>query len=157
MPNGVPNSWMAAFYPGTEIYAVEGKGCHFTDVDGNRYLDMSQCDLSMVCGFGPEAVTRAVADRFGRGSHFLLPTEDAIAVCMLLAERFGMPFWQFTLSASTANTEAIRIAASPPGGTRCWCSTASITAISTRHWSRQSAAITRLTTTACRAMSRRAR
>ncbi len=109
MPNGVPNSWMAAFYPGTEIYAVEGKGCHFTDVDGNRYLDMSQCDLSMVCGFGPEAVTRAVADRFGRGSHFLLPTEDAIAVCMLLAERFGMPFWQFTLSASTANTEAIRI------------------------------------------------
>lgn len=110
MPNGVPSSWMAAFYPGTEIFAAKGSGCHFEDVDGNRYLDMTQCDLSMACGFGPEPVARAVAARFRDGSHFLLPTEDAIAVCRLLAARFGMPAWQFTLSASAANTEAIRIA-----------------------------------------------
>jgi len=110
MPNGVPSSWMAAFYPGTEIFAAKGSGCHFEDVDGNRYLDMTQCDLSMACGFGPEPVARAVAERFRDGSHFLLPTEDAIAVCRLLAARFGMPSWQFTLSASAANTEAIRIA-----------------------------------------------
>jgi glutamate-1-semialdehyde aminotransferase len=110
MPNGVPSSWMAAFYPGTEIFVARGAGAHFEDVDGNSYLDMTQCDLSMVCGFGPPAVARAVAERFAAGSHFLLPTEDAIAVCRLLAGRFGMPFWQFTLSASSANTEAIRIA-----------------------------------------------
>ncbi len=110
MPNGVPCSWMAAFYPGTEIFAVRGSGCRFEDADGNRYLDMTQCDLSMACGFGPEAVSRAVAERFANGSHFLLPTEDAITVCDLLAERFDMAYWQFTLSASTANTEAIRIA-----------------------------------------------
>lgn len=110
MPNGVPCSWMAAFYPGTDIFAVRGSGCHFEDLDGNRYLDMTQCDLSMACGFGPEPVARAVAERFADGSHFLLPTEDAIAVCRMLAERFGMPFWQFTLSASAANSEAIRIA-----------------------------------------------
>jgi glutamate-1-semialdehyde 2,1-aminomutase len=109
MPNGVPSSWMAAFYPGTQIFVAEGKGCRFRDVDGNSYLDMTQCDLSMVCGFGPEAIARAVAERFDSGSHFLLPTEDAIAVCALLVERFGMPYWQFTLSASAANTEAIRI------------------------------------------------
>jgi glutamate-1-semialdehyde aminotransferase len=110
MPNGVPCSWMAAFYPGTEIFAAKGAGAHFEDVDGHRYLDMTQCDLSMACGFGPEPVARAVAERFRDGSHFLLPTEDAIAACRLLADRFGMPSWQFTLSASTANTEAIRIA-----------------------------------------------
>ncbi len=110
MPNGVPCSWMAAFYPGTEIFVDRGAGAHFSDVDGNRYLDMTQSDLSMVCGFGPPAVARAVADRFAAGSHFLLPTEDAIAVARLLAERFGLPFWQFTLSASAANTEAFRIA-----------------------------------------------
>ena len=110
MPSGVPSSWMAAFYPGTEIFVSRGAGARFEDVDGNSYLDMTQSDLSMVCGFGPEAVTRAVAQRFAAGSHFLLPTEDAIAVCGLLASRFGMPFWQFTLSASAANTEAIRIA-----------------------------------------------
>ena len=109
MPNGVPCSWMAAFYPGTEIFAVKGAGCHFEDADGHRYLDMTQCDLSMACGFGPEPVVRAVAERIRNGSHFLLPTEDAIAACRDLARRFGMPSWQFTLSASTANTEAIRI------------------------------------------------
>ena len=109
MPNGVPCSWMAAFYPGTDIFAAKGEGCHIEDVDGNRYLDMTQCDLSMACGFGPEPVAQAVAARFANGSHFILPTEDAIAVCGLLADRFGMPYWQFTLSASTANTEAIRI------------------------------------------------
>ncbi len=110
MPSGVPACWMAALYPGTEIFAVRGAGCHFEDADGFRYLDMIQCDLSMACGYAPEAVTRAVAERFRDGSHFLLPTEDSIAVCRNLAERFGMPSWQFTLSASTANTEAIRFA-----------------------------------------------
>ena len=110
MPNGVPCSWMAAFYPGTEIFVARGDGATFTDVDGNRYLDMTQCDLSMVCGFGPAPIARAVAERFANGSHFLLPTEDAIAVCRLLRARFGMAAWQFTLSASAANTEAFRIA-----------------------------------------------
>jgi glutamate-1-semialdehyde aminotransferase len=109
MPDGVPCSWMAAFYPGTEIFAARGEGAYFEDVDGNRFLDMTQCDLSMACGFGPAPVARAVAARFAAGSHFLLPTEDAIAVTKNLANRFGMPFWQFTLSASAANTEAIRI------------------------------------------------
>jgi glutamate-1-semialdehyde aminotransferase len=55
-------------------------------------------------------VARAVAERFRQGSHFLLPTEDAIVACRLLSQRFGLPAWQFTLSASAANTEAIRIA-----------------------------------------------
>jgi glutamate-1-semialdehyde 2,1-aminomutase len=110
MPHGVPNSWMAGFYPGTEIFAAHGSGAYFEDVDGNRYLDMTQCDLSMACGFGPAPIAQAVATRFAAGSHFLLPIEDAIEVCRLLRARFGMPAWQFTLSASAANTEAIRIA-----------------------------------------------
>src|SRR5262249_21275790 len=110
MPHGVPQAWMASFYPETPIYAREGSGARFWDVDGNAYLDMSQCDLSMSCGYGPSAISAAVAARFAAGSHFLLPTEDAPAVCGYLAERFALPFWQFTLSASTANTEAIRLA-----------------------------------------------
>ncbi|MGI9569294.1 MAG: transaminase, partial [Desulfobulbia bacterium] len=106
---GVPCSWTAAFYPGTAMFIEAGSGCYLQDVDGNRYLDMSQCDLSMVCGFGPEPVAKAVAEQFRKGSHYLLPTENAIATSTLLAERFHMPFWQYTLSASTANAEAIRI------------------------------------------------
>lgn len=109
LTRGVPSSWMASAYPGTDIFIAKGSGCFIEDVDGNRYLDMTQCDLSMVCGYGPQTVSEAVAKRFAAGSHFLLPTEDAIAVGRDLAARFGMPFWQFTLSASAANTEAIRI------------------------------------------------
>lgn len=109
MLSGMPTSWMAAFFPGTEMFIEQGSGCHLQDVDGNRFLDMSQCDLSMVCGFGPEPVAKAVAEQFRKGSHYLLPTENAIATSKLLSERYHMPFWQYTLSASTANAEAIRI------------------------------------------------
>jgi hypothetical protein len=37
------------------------------------------------------------------GSQFLLPTEDSAEVAAALAERFGLPSWQFTLSATQAN------------------------------------------------------
>jgi glutamate-1-semialdehyde aminotransferase len=45
-----------------------------------------------------------------QGNHFLLPGEDAIAVAEHLATRYGLPKWQFTLSATQANAEVIRLA-----------------------------------------------
>src|SRR5262249_34005516 len=89
MPDGVPSPWMTAFYPGMELVAAHGEGAYFTDIDGNRFLDMSQCDLTMSCGFAPAPVARAIEERFRKGSHFLLPTEDAIAVCAMLSQRYG--------------------------------------------------------------------
>jgi glutamate-1-semialdehyde 2,1-aminomutase len=53
---------------------------------------------------------RAVQRRVAAGAQFMLPTEDAIAVADELARRWRLPAWQFTLSASQANTEAIRLA-----------------------------------------------
>ena len=44
------------------------------------------------------------------GNQFLLPGEDAIVVAEHLAARYGLPKWQFTLSATQANTEVIRLA-----------------------------------------------
>ena len=38
----------------------------------------------------------------------MLPTEDAAIVSGLLRERFGLPLWQFTVSATDANRHAIR-------------------------------------------------
>ena len=40
----------------------------------------------------------------------MLPTEDAIWVGEELSRRFGLPFWQFTLTATDANRFAIRLA-----------------------------------------------
>ena len=110
MPNGVPMAWMAGLYRTPPIVAASGAGAAFCDVDGNRYLDFNVSDLSMTMGFGPPPIVAAVSRQIAQGAHFLLPTQDALFVAEALAQRVGLPFWQFTLSASGANTEVIRIA-----------------------------------------------
>ena len=115
MPNGVPMAWMSVLYTHPPIVVDTGHGAGFTDIDGNTYVDFNLADTSMFTGYGVEAITRAVSDRAATGSQFLLPTEDAPAVAAQLADRFGMPFWQFTLSATLANTEALRIARAVTG------------------------------------------
>ncbi|MGN6167008.1 MAG: aminotransferase class III-fold pyridoxal phosphate-dependent enzyme, partial [Solirubrobacteraceae bacterium] len=110
MPNGVPTSWMVTLYDHPSIVVERGTGGSITDVDGNRYLDFNLADTSMFTGYGVDAIGRAVGDRVASGTQFLLPTEDAEAVSKQLARRFGLPYWQYTLSSTQANTEAIRVA-----------------------------------------------
>lgn len=110
MPNGVPCAWMDGLYFHEPVFASHGKGAYFWDVDGHQYLDMNQADLSMNCGYGPEPLVKAVEERVSNGAQFLLPVQDSIEVSEKLAERYRLPFWQYTLSASSANIEALRIA-----------------------------------------------
>ena len=110
MPNGVPMAWMVGSYHHLPLWVAEGKGARFTDVDGHDYRDFNIADLSMFCGYAPEPLVRAVSDRIARGNQFLLPVEDAIVVSEELGRRFGLPKWQYTSSATHANTEAIRVA-----------------------------------------------
>lgn len=110
MPAGAPMSWMAGYYSHPQLYAARGTGSSFFDVDGNRYVDMNVSDLSMTFGFGAPAIEEALARQYRNGAHFLLPTEDATVTAELLASLTGMPSWQFTLAASGANTEIMRIA-----------------------------------------------
>ena len=109
MPSGVPMQWMAGLYRAPVVFAAEGQGASFTDVDGNAYVDFNQSDLAGTLGFAPPAITRALADQAAHGAAFLLPTEDSFAVSEALARRTGVPFWQFSGTASSANAEAIRI------------------------------------------------
>lgn len=110
MPGGVPMSWMKGLYRTPPLYVTHGEGGAFFDVDGNRYLDFNVSDLAMTMGFGPPPIVEALSRQVAEGAHFLLANEDAIAVSEELARRNGLPFWQFTLSASGANAEVIRIA-----------------------------------------------
>lgn len=103
-------AWMEDLSEHPPIWVTHGSGAHFWDVDGHRYLDLYIADMSAFCGHAPEPVVNAVAERMRRGNQFLLPSEDAITVAEHLAGRYGMPKWQFTLSATQANTEVIRIA-----------------------------------------------
>ena len=113
--SGVPIAWMSGYYEAPPIFIEISDGAYFEDVDGNRYLDMNQADLAASCGFTPQAVIDAVQQQITRGTSFLLPTESAIQVSELLAERYGLPSWQFTLAACSANTEAIRLARAATG------------------------------------------
>jgi glutamate-1-semialdehyde 2,1-aminomutase len=110
MPNGVPMAWHRGSYHHMPIWVDSGRGARFTDVDGFTYSDFNIADMSMFCGYGPEPVVRAVTERMETGNQFLLPTEDAIVVSEELGRRYGLPQWQYTLSASQANTEVIRVA-----------------------------------------------
>jgi glutamate-1-semialdehyde 2,1-aminomutase len=110
MPNGVPMQWFFSSYDHPAMFAAEGSGARFRDVDGHEYADFNIADMSMFCGYAPEPVVRAVGARVGAGSQFLLPTEDSVWVAEELDRRWRLPKWQFTLSASQANVEVIRIA-----------------------------------------------
>jgi glutamate-1-semialdehyde 2,1-aminomutase len=110
MVGGVPMTWMCNLLSGAPpIFIASGSGSYFTDVDGHRYFDVNQADMSMQCGYGTHQIVKAVSEQAAKGTHFLLPTEDSIVVSEILAERFGLPFWQYTLSATSANTEIIRL------------------------------------------------
>jgi glutamate-1-semialdehyde 2,1-aminomutase len=110
MPNGVPMSWFVSVYHQDPLYISYGEGAHIVDVDGHRYLDTNVADMSTFCGYAPPAVTEAIAARATRGVQFMLPVEDSLWVAEEMGRRFGLPRWQFTLSATTANIEAIRLA-----------------------------------------------
>ena len=119
MPRGVPMAWMDDLYEHPPVWVSHGEGSRFTDVDGHTYLDMYVADMSAFCGHAPRPVVEAVAHRIELGNQFLLPGEDAIAVAEHLAGRYGPPKWQFTLSATQANTEVIRLARELTGRRSC--------------------------------------
>jgi glutamate-1-semialdehyde 2,1-aminomutase len=118
MPNGVPMSWLRTSYDHPPLFIESASGSRLRDVDGHEYADFNIADMSMFTGYGSEAVAEAVARQVRAGSQYLLPTEDSIWVAEELSRRYGMPLWQFTLAATSANTEVIRVARSLTGRER---------------------------------------
>ena len=114
MPNGVPMSWMA-YYGDQVVYVDHGQGAGFTDVDGLGYIDFNASDLAMFGGHANPAIVAAVQAQAARSTQFLLPTVASVEVAEELARRYPVPQWQFTLSATQANTEAIRLARAATG------------------------------------------
>ena len=112
---GAPFHWMNDWAAPTAIIAEDGEGAVLTDIDDNLYDDFCLGDTPGMFGHGRPEIARAVAEQARRGATFMLPTEEAVGVGALLAERFGLPFWQTTLSASDANRALIRWARAVTG------------------------------------------
>lgn len=107
---GVPMNWMNKWAGAFPVFVKSAKGAHFTDVDGRDYVDLCLGDTGAMTGHSPEVVAEAVSRRVREGITLMLPTEDSLWVGEDLKRRFGLPFWQFTLTATDANRFSIRIA-----------------------------------------------
>ncbi len=122
---GVPMNWMVRWAGDFPVFVQEANGAHFTDVDGNAYLDLCLGDTGAMTGHAPPDVIRAVTEQAVRGFTFMLPTEDAVWVGEELARRFGLPFWQIAMTATDANRFAIRLARHITGRNKIlvfnWC------------------------------------
>jgi glutamate-1-semialdehyde 2,1-aminomutase len=110
MPGGVPMSWMSKWPGAFPVFVAEAAGAHFRDVDGHDYVDLCLGDTGAMTGHSPGPTVATVRDQVGHGITAMLPTEDAVLVGEELTRRFGLPQWQFTLSATDANRHAIRYA-----------------------------------------------
>jgi len=108
MPGGVPMSWMAKWPGAYPIFVDTAQGAKFVDLDGNSYIDFCLGDTGSMTGHSPAPTVKAISAQMERGITAMLPTEDAAIVSKELARRFGLPLWQFTVSATDANRHAIR-------------------------------------------------
>lgn len=105
---GVPFHWMLDWGTPFPLFAARARGAELWDVDGHRYDDFCLGDTGSMFGHSPEPVARAIARQGAEGLTFMLPTADAVVVADALAQRFMLPFWQVTSSASEANRAVIR-------------------------------------------------
>src|SRR5260221_7676690 len=107
---GVPMNWMAKWAGAFPPFVREAQGAHFIDVDGHRYIDLCLGDTGAMTGHSPFATVKAVEEQAKRGITLMLPSEDSVWVGEELQRRFGLPYWQFALTATDANRFAIRLA-----------------------------------------------
>ncbi|MGZ8599436.1 MAG: aspartate aminotransferase family protein [Actinomycetota bacterium] len=107
---GVPMPWMTEWAGPFPVFVNEAAGARFRDVDGREYVDLCLGDTGGMTGHAPKVVVAAIAEQAARGITLMLPTEDSIWVGAEMERRFGLPFWQFALTATDANRFTIRLA-----------------------------------------------
>src|SRR5512141_765077 len=110
LQGGVPMLWMIRWAGSFPVFVREAKNAHFTDVDGNSYIDFCLGDTGAMTGHSPEATVNAIVQQIQKGITLMLPYEDVIWVGEELKRRFKLPYWQFALTATDANRFALRMA-----------------------------------------------
>lgn len=105
---GVPLHWMNDWGTPFALHVEHASGAQVTDVDGHPLIDFCLGDTGAMFGHSPAPVAAAVARQAARGYTTMLATEDAAVVGEQLSRRFGLPVWQFAMSATDANRYIVR-------------------------------------------------
>jgi glutamate-1-semialdehyde 2,1-aminomutase len=105
---GVPLHWMTDWGTPFALHVDRASGAQVADADGHILTDFCLGDTGAMFGHSPAPVAAAIATQAARGYTTMLATEDAGAVGQALSERFGLPLWQFAMSATDANRYIVR-------------------------------------------------
>lgn len=110
MVSGVPMPWMVRWPGRFPLFFNHAEGASFTDVDGRTYVDFCLGDTGAMTGHGLVQVAEALQKRSLSGITTMLPSDDAVWVANELTDRFGLPKWQFAMTATDANRFVLRFA-----------------------------------------------
>ena len=105
---GVPLHWMTDWGTPFALHVASASGATVTDVDGHTLTDFCLGDTGAMFGHAPAPVAAAIAAQASRGYTTMLATADAAVVAQTLSEHFGLPMWQFAMSATDANRYIVR-------------------------------------------------
>jgi glutamate-1-semialdehyde 2,1-aminomutase len=105
---GVPLHWMNDWGTPFALQVAQAVGAHVLDADGHDLSDFCLGDSGAMFGHSPTPVARAVSRQVSHGITAMLSGADAALVGELLSERFGLPCWQFAMTASDANRFVLR-------------------------------------------------
>ena len=107
--NGVPMPWMGDWGTSHPIFVNKAYDNKLIDIDDNEYIDFCLGDTGAMFGHSPLPTVEAVTRQVRNGITTMMPCMDALEVGRELANRFGLPLWQFAMTATEANRYAIRI------------------------------------------------
>ena len=105
---GVPMHWMVDWGTPFPLFVVKAQGVDVTDADGNTYIDFCLGDTGAMFGHSPPAIVETLRREAANGLTTMMPSPDAVIVGQLLEDRFGLPVWQVTATASDANRAVIK-------------------------------------------------
>ena len=105
---GVPLHWMNDWGTPFALQVAQARGARLTDLDGHTLVDFCLGDTGAMFGHSPAPVAQALQAQAGRGLTTMLASEEGAAVAALLASRFGLPRWQFAMTATDANRFVLR-------------------------------------------------
>ncbi|MEO8060666.1 MAG: aspartate aminotransferase family protein, partial [Burkholderiales bacterium] len=105
---GVPLHWMNDWSTPFPLQVARAQGAQLVDADGHTLVDFCLGDTGAMFGHSPAPVVSALQRQASQGLTTMLASEDATVVARLLSERFGLPQWQFAMTATDANRFVLR-------------------------------------------------
>ena len=114
MVRGITRGW--GYHRPYPLVAERGEGPYLFDLDGNRYVDLANNGLSLIHGHAFPPVVAALREAAGRGSGWLVASEEQIEFARVLCERIAIfERVRFTNSGTEAGMLAVKVARAATG------------------------------------------